>query len=233
MTPRKAQTGVLAYLRCSIEEQRKSGLGIGSQEEKIRAFCLATDRKLTSVVKDEAYSGKDLKRPGIQRVLDAVRNRSIKTVIVYKLDRLTRNLGDLCSMMAEFEKHGVDLVSVSEAFDSSLAVGKLMAHLLGSFAEWERSMISTRTSDAIKYAQSQGRRFGRVGYGYVREGDKLKPVPGQQRALREMKELRTAGVSFNRIAEAMNRQGVKPNRGKEWYASSIKAVLESQMQAGV
>lgn len=136
-------------------------------------------------------------------------------------------------MMAEFEKYGVDLVSVSEAFDSSVAVGRLMLHLLGSFAEWERTIIAERTSAAITYARSQGRAYGPVPFGFFRSGDLLVRNPQQQRALGIMRGMRTAGYSLQKIADKMNELRVKPSRGKKWYASSIKAVLESRMQGEV
>jgi DNA invertase Pin-like site-specific DNA recombinase len=152
------------------------GARASQYSERIRAYCVATDRKLTAVIRDEGYSGKDLRRPGIQRVLQAVRDRAVKTIIVLKLDRLTRNLGDLCSTMADFRKYNVDLVSVSEAFDTSLASGRLMMNVLGSFAEWERERIGERTSDALHFAKSQGVRLGRVPFGCIRSGGKLVKV---------------------------------------------------------
>jgi len=229
----KGQGLTVGYCRVSTDEQRTSGLGMGAQEERIRALCLATDRKLASVIKDEGFSAKDLTRPGVQRLLEGVRNKTISAVVVYRIDRLTRNLSDLCSMMQEFEKYGVDLVSVSEAFDTSAAVGRLMLHLLGSFAEWERSVIAERTSAAISYARSQGKAYGPVPFGFFRSGDLLVRNPQQQRALGIMRGMRTAGYSFQKIADKMNELRVKPSRGKKWYASSIKAVLESRMQGEV
>lgn len=236
MSARKRPDGkgaVVGYCRVSTDEQRSSGLGMGAQEERIRALCLATDRKLSSVIKDEGHSAKDLRRPGIQRLLEGVRAGTVRSVLVYRLDRLTRNLGDLCSMMKEFEKYEVDLVSVSEAFDTSAAVGKLMLHLLGSFAEWERTIIAERTSAAIGYARSQGKAYGPTPFGYLRSGDILVRNPRQQRALSLMRGMRTVGESFQKIADKMNELQVKPSRGKKWYASSIKAVLESRMQGEV
>jgi site-specific DNA recombinase len=232
-TPPKVKGTVVAYVRCSTEEQRASGLGVGAQVERVKAFCKATDRVLNEIVKDEGFSAKDLRRPGIQRILDGVKHRSIKTVLVYRLDRLTRNLGDLCVMMKDFDKLGVDLVSVSEAFDTSAAVGKLMLHMLGSFAEWERSIIAERTSAAITYARSQGKAYGPVPFGYYRSGDLLVRQPQQQRALGIMRGMRTTGYSFQKIADKLNELKVKPSRGKKWYASSVKAVLESRIASEV
>lgn len=229
----KGQGLTVGYARCSTEEQRSSGLGMGAQEERIRALCTATDRKLASIIKDEGFSAKDLKRPGVVRLLEGVRDGTIKTVVVLRLDRLTRNLGDLCSMMKEFEKYGVDLVSVSEAFDSSAAVGKLMLHLLGSFAEWERTIIAERTSAAIGYARSQGKAYGPVPFGFFRSGDLLVRNEKQQDALGIMRGMRTAGISFKKVADKMNELKVRPSRAKKWYASSVKAVLESRMQGEV
>ena len=233
MSPHRGAGRVVAYVRCSTEEQKVSGLGLGVQEERIKAFCTATDRRLSTVIRDEGYSAKDLKRPGIKRVLEAVKDHSIGTLVVLRIDRLTRNLGDLCLMMKDFERYGVDLVSVNEAFDTSVAVGKLMLHLLGSFAEWERTIIAERTSAAIGYARSQGKAYGPTPFGFLRSGGLLVRNPQQQRALGIMRGMRTSGYSFQKIADKMNELRVRPSRGKKWYASSVKAVLESRMQGEV
>jgi site-specific DNA recombinase len=196
-------------------------------------MCVATDRKLSSVIKDEGFSGKDLNRKGIQRLLEGVRNRTITGVLVYRLDRLTRNLNDLCTMMSEFDKYGVDLVSVSEAFDSSTSVGRLMAHMLGSFAEWERAVIGERTTAALSYARSQGKAYGPLPFGYVKLDGMFVVQAQQQQALGTMRGMRTAGYSFQKIADKMNELKIKPSRAKKWYASSVKSVLENRMASEV
>src|SRR5207253_2412213 len=148
-------------------------------------------------------------------------------------DRLTRSVRDLGFLLEEFKKYSVDLVSVSESLDGSMAVGRLLIHLIGSIAQWERETAGERTSDALAYKRLAGRAYGPTPFGYLRSGDLLVRNGSQQRILGIMRGMRTIGESYQKIADRLNDLKVKPSRGKKWYGSSVRAVLESRMQGEV
>ena len=85
----------IGYARVSTDDQAQAGVSLDFQEEKIRAYCVAKDWDLVSLIRDEGQSAKDLKRPGMQRILEGVRKKEFDVVVILKLDRLTRSVKDL------------------------------------------------------------------------------------------------------------------------------------------
>ncbi len=107
----------------------------------------------------EKASGKNVERPQLQKLLSSLREKDV--VVVYKLDRLARSLKDLIELVNELANKKVDFVSVSDGIDTSTAVGKLMFHLVGAFAEFERDIISERTKVGLESARARGRKGGK------------------------------------------------------------------------
>lgn len=107
----------------------------------------------------EKASGKNLERPELKKLLDSLRENDV--VVVYKLDRLARSLRDLIELVQLLDSQKVDFVSVSDGIDTSTAVGKLMFHLVGAFAEFERDLISERTKIGLASARARGRTGGK------------------------------------------------------------------------
>jgi site-specific DNA recombinase len=88
---------IIGYVRVSTNEQAENGVSLAAQEQKIRGYCKLNDWQCLEVVRDDGYSAKDLKRPGLQRILDELptKGRRFDGIVVAKLDRLTRSVGDL------------------------------------------------------------------------------------------------------------------------------------------
>ena len=112
---------------------------------------------------DAAISGGTMARPGLQEMLDDVRDGKVNCVLVYKIDRLSRSIYDFKRMMKEdFEPHKCDLVSITQSFDTSTAMGKLTLNMLLSFAEFEREVASERVRDKMRATKSKGLWVGGV-----------------------------------------------------------------------
>ena len=107
----------------------------------------------------EKASGKNLERPELQKLLDNLRENDV--VVVYKLDRLGRSLKDLIELVNDLRVRKVDFVSVSDGIDTGTALGKLMFHLVGAFAEFERNLISERTKLGLVSARARGKIGGK------------------------------------------------------------------------
>lgn len=107
----------------------------------------------------EKASGKNLDRIELKNLLDSIKENDV--VVVYKLDRLARSLKDLIDLVNELALKNVDFVSLSDGIDTSTAVGKLMFHLVGAFAEFERNIISERTKLGLTSARARGRKGGK------------------------------------------------------------------------
>lgn len=107
----------------------------------------------------EKASGKNVERPQLNKLLEGLRENDI--VVVYKLDRLARSLKDLIELVSELALKKVEFVSLSDGINTGSAVGKLMFHLVGSFAEFERNIISERTKAGLASARARGRTGGK------------------------------------------------------------------------
>jgi len=128
-----------AYVRVSTDEQADSGLGLEAQRQRVRAYCEMKGLHLTNVFEDPGLSGgKPLgNRPAGSRLLaEAQRKRPV--VVVAKLDRLFRSVADAAQTIADFDRRGIELVSIAEGFDMTNPYGRAMAQMASVFAELER-----------------------------------------------------------------------------------------------
>jgi site-specific DNA recombinase len=126
---------VLGYARVSTEDQAREGVSLAAQQAKIEAYAVVKDWMLAEIVRDEGVSAKILKRPGLQYLLALMAQLQVQAVIVHKLDRLTRSVKDLNTLVELFEKQGVALVSLQESLDATTATGRLMMNLLASVSQ--------------------------------------------------------------------------------------------------
>src|SRR5205085_5180537 len=134
---------------------------------------------------------------GLRRALSMLRKGQAAGLLVAKLDRLTRSVGDWQELIEDYfgEKPGKRLFSVADCIDTRTAAGRLVLNVLLSVAPWERETIGERTRDALQHKIVNGERCGRVRFGFdlAADGKMLVPNVTEQEAIRLMKELRTAG----------------------------------------
>src|SRR5579862_7282435 len=172
----------LAYIRVSSEEQKEHGVSLDAQAARIGAYAVAMGWDVSEVVRDPGHSAKTLARPGMARILDAVRAGRVERVIVTKLDRLVRSTRDLADVLDLFARTNTALVSIGETLDTQSAAGRMVVGFLGVVAQWERESCAERTSAALAHKRACGRVYGRVPFGYARHGDALVPHPEEQAA---------------------------------------------------
>jgi len=219
----------VAYARVSTEEQVREGVSLAAQEDRLKAFAVATGRDLGKVVIDDGQSAKNLARPGLRQILDGVRRKQIGAVIVIKLDRLTRSVRDLGELLDLFNRFDVALVSVSESLDTASAAGRLMINVLGSVAAWEREAIGERTAFALAHKRRQRAVYSPEPFGWTRVGDMLVADPQEQAALARAKVMSAGGATLRQIGEEFVRLGVAPKRGGlKWHAASVRSILRSR-----
>src|SRR2546422_11769131 len=109
----------IGYVRVSTDKQAEDGVSLEVQEVKIRAMAVVQGAELLDLIVDGGESAKNLVRPGMERLLALVNERKVDTVIIAKLDRLTRSVKDLCGLLELFEKRNVALISVAESLDTA------------------------------------------------------------------------------------------------------------------
>jgi site-specific DNA recombinase len=160
----------VGYVRVSSTEQAREGYSLAAQERAIRAYCEAHGWQVLAVYVDAGRSGKSVAgRPQLQELLAGAARREFQHVVIWKLDRLARNLRDLLAIGDRLEANGIGLASLSESFDSGTAVGRMLRNVLGSFAQFEREVIAERIRDGIAEKALQGELVGPLPLGYVRD----------------------------------------------------------------
>jgi len=218
----------IGYVRVSTDRQAEKGVSLETQEAKIRAMATVQGLDLDEVIIDGGESAKSLQRPGLQRLLSMVNAGQVRSVIVAKLDRLTRSVKDLCGLLELFEKRKVALVSVAESLDTGSAAGRLVITIMGAVSQWEREAIGERTRDALRHKRAQGHRVGNIEFGYrlASDGVHVEPNPVEQNALNAIQRLRGEGHSLRRIASVLNENGLRTRRGTDWRMESIARITK-------
>ena len=219
----------LGYVRVSTDKQAERGVSLEAQAEKIRAMAVVHNAKLAEIIVDGGESAKSLNRPGMARLLAMVDAGEVQTVIIAKLDRLTRSVKDLCTLLERFERRGVALVSVAESLDTSSAAGRLVLNIMTAVSQWEREAIGERTRDAMRHKRSNGERVGNIPYGFrlAADGRHLEQDPGEQTVLAEIRRFRREGATLRGIAAALNHRARKTRRGTAWRLESVVRALKS------
>jgi len=220
----------IAYARVSTEDQAKEGVSLDAQRARIEAFALATGRSVNEVIVDAGESAKSLARPGMRRVLAAVRSGEVAALIVLKLDRLTRSVRNLLDLIDLFEESRTDLISVSESLDTASASGRMVVQILGVMAEFERAQLSERTASALAHLRHARRPYGHAPFGWRREHNDLVEVSREQWALSVVRRKHEGGDSLSQIGRWLASEGFEPHQGgRAWRKQTVAQILNSRM----
>jgi DNA invertase Pin-like site-specific DNA recombinase len=178
---------VASVSRCAIYTRKSTEEGLNqpfntleAQREAAEAYILSQRHLGWAVVADRyddgGYTGGNLERPALQKLLTDLKAGKIDCVVIYKVDRLSRSLLDFARLMEIFEQHGVSLVSVTQPLNTTSSLGRLTLNILLSFAQFEREMIADRTRDKMSAARRKGKWVGGIpvlGYDVAAGGGKL------------------------------------------------------------
>ncbi len=219
-------------MRCAVYARLSSnddpGQSFGSIEAQTQA-CLAyitSQRGLGWQAIEHHYadtdiSGTVLQRPGLQRLMTDIEAGKVAKVVVHKLDRLSRSVKDFTQLMAFFDQHQVDLVSVTQHLNSQDSMGRLAINTLMSFAEFEHDLISERRRDKLAATRRKGLWVGSVPpLGYVRQGQRLVVEPIEAKQVRQIFERFVALGSMVALVQELTAQGATT---KAWVTRTGKA----------
>ena len=217
---REIQGSSPSRLRCAIYTRKSTEEGLDqefnsldAQREAAEAFILSQRRegwiKLPGVYDDGGFTGANMDRPALVRLLGAVEAGELDCVVVYKVDRLSRSLLDFTRMLSIFEKHKVSFVAVTQQFNTSTSLGRLTLNILLSFAQFERELIGERTRDKMSAARKKGKWVGGIpvlGYDVDPVGGRLivnEEEAGQVRAIFQLFE--NSGSALKTLIEIERR----------------------------
>lgn len=221
----------------SLDNQREAG------EYHIKAQAHAGWRVLPERYDDGGYSAKDLHRPAAKRLLQDIVDGKIDVVVVYKIDRMSRNMFDFVDLMKLFEKHKVTFVSVTQHFNTETAMGKLILNILQSFAQFEREMTAERIRDKFAASKMKGMWMGGpppLGYDVVER--KLITNANEVKLVNHIFERYVALKSTTLLCDELKRNGhhtksyisrtERPVGGKDFVTNSILTLLRNRLYVG-
>ena len=193
------------------------------------------------VFEDEGFSGGNLKRPAFQRMMADIRKRKFKAIVVYRLDRISRNISDFTGLIDELSKLDVSFVSIREQFDTSTPMGRAMMFIISVFSQLERETIAERIRDNMHELAKTGRWLGGnapTGFkseavskvtvdGKTRKSFKLVPIPEEAEIPKMIFDLYTENDSLTAVEAEMLRRRIKTKQGKDFTRFAIKAILQN------
>lgn len=221
------------YIRVSTLEQAQEGYSVGEQKERLIAYCKAKDWLIADIYVDGGYTGSNLNRPGIQKLISETDKFDL--VLVYKLDRLSRSQRDTLYLIEEvFRPKGVDFISMQESFDTSTPFGKAMIGLLAVFAQLEREQIKERTWMGRVARAKTGLHHGggNIPIGYEYEDGKLRVNPYEAEQVKKIYEWYLAGASLKAITDRLQEQGCTNKYSSYNSWSSVRNILGNETYTG-
>ena len=192
------------YVRVSTEEQAKEGISIDAQIERCKSFCKARDWKVFRVYTDAGYSAGTLDRPALKNLIDDTNNKKLTILLVYKIDRFSRKLKDLISILEDLKAKGVNFTSVTEQIDTTTAMGEAFFHIIGVFAQLERGMVKERVELAFDKKINAGEILNRAPMGYTYRNGKLVVNEEEGEKVKEIFNMWAAGIHYKEIAKKFN-----------------------------
>ena len=226
----------LGYVRVSTEDQSKVGVSLDNQKAKIEAYCKLKDLELTEVVEDAGISAKNLRRPGVQKVLRMARKKKVDAIVVYKLDRIFRSTVDALETTKMFDKWGVSFHSIEETLDTQSAMGRFFFTLTAALAEMERRIIGERTKAALAHKRAKRESTGGYAppYGYdLDDTGHLVRNALEQRGIRLIRSLDERGGSLREICRELEANGYRTKTGRlEWNPKTVSMIIKRTSQKG-
>ena len=222
----------IGYIRVSTDEQAQDGVSLDVQRKRLEQYAELYDIELTTIIEDAGASAKTLKRDGLQMALTMLRQGKADALLVAKLDRLTRSVSDLGTLIGDyFGKYR--LLSVADHIDTSSATGRLVLNVLGSVSQWEREQIAERTAAALQHKKHQHEVYNHVPLGYAAASGKLVPIDEELRVVADIMGLRKDGLSYHAVAAELNTRGIIGKRGGRFYASTIRAICINDLHSDI
>ena len=236
----KNEGGIAIYSRKS--KFTGKGESIGNQVELCREYIRnlfgEADAEGCAVFEDEGFSGGDLKRPAFQRMLAEVRKKNYRAIIVYRLDRISRNISDFTGLIDALSRLEVAFISIREQFDTGTPMGRAMMYIVSVFSQLERETIAERIRDNMHELAKTGRWLGGnppLGFvsgavsnvtvdGKTRKSYRLLPVSGEIGIPKLIFDLYTQTDSLTAVEKELLHRRIKTKQGKDFTRFAIKGI---------
>ena len=235
---------VAIYCRVSTTEQAEEGYSIGEQETLLRGECEKSGNDVYKVYADKGISGKNIKdRPALKELLNDVKEKKFDSVIVWKINRISRNLKDILNIVDLFEYNNITFKSATESFDTTTSAGKMQLQMFAMVGEFERGTIAENVKMGMLARAREGRWNGNVVIGYdlkqrehttnrKRKDTELVVNEKEAEIVRTIFTMYSQGNGYKAIANYINKFGYKTKKGNSFTLTAIKDILNNPVYIG-
>lgn len=228
---------VALYVRVSTLEQAESGYSIGEQIDKLKKFADIKDWNVYEVYEDGGWSGSNTNRPALERLINDAKRQLFDTILVYKLDRLSRSQKDTLFLIEDiFKANNIDFVSLNENFDTSTAFGTAMIGILSVFAQLEREQIRERMKLGLVGRAKSGKAMGwhmtPFGYTYDKQSGNFIINNLTASIVREIFNDYLSGISITKLRDKLNESG-HIGKDRNWSYRTLRQTLDNPTYTGV
>ena len=222
---------VAIYARVSTQEQVENGNSLEFQIDKLKAYCQLHELKVVGEYIDAGVSGAKFSRPALNRLKDDI--DKIDIVLIYKLDRLSRSIKDTMLLIEDvFKPNNIDLISLSENFDTSQAMGMATIGMLSTFAQLERETIKERMIAGKLQAVKNGKYINHAPFGYKKVDGKLVKDEDTRKCVEFIFEKLLEGISTTKIAKMLELNGYAKLRTALWHYNTVNRFARKKVYCG-
>lgn len=224
---------IAGYIRVSTEEQAEKGFSLDEQRERLISYCKMMGYPSPTIYEDDGYSAKDLRRPELTRLLNDVKTAKYNLIITTKLDRLSRRLFDILSVIDYLDHHNCSYSSASEPFDTTTPSGRMTLQMLGMVAEFERERISERVRDNMRSIARKGEKIiSRPCFGYDVKNGIMEINLDEALVVHQMAKWALDGHGAREIAKRLNDIGIRTKDGNMWHDRVVRSLLKRETLIG-
>jgi site-specific DNA recombinase len=178
-------------------------------------------------IRDEGISGgKNKTRTGFMRLLDAIEAHEVNVIVLYSLERLSRDMLTLLALERLLDEYDCELHTVEGTVNTATPDAWLSFAMKALLGEHERRQIKHRTKRALQHKKSNGQVVGSIPYGFTRNQDSLVPIEEEQAVISKVNELYHKGMNLAEIQRYLRKNGIKTRNSKDWDASQVRRLIE-------
>lgn len=219
---------VVSYLRCSTQDQADFGVSLENQSARIKAYCEYRGYDLVEEIRDSGISGgKNKSRGGFMELLDRAEHNGFDCVVLYSLERISRDMLTLLALERLFHEYGIEVETIDDGGLDTSTPDKWLAFAMKCvLSEHERRQVAYRTRRALEHKKANGKVSGRVPYGFLREGDNLVPVDAEQSVIQRINQSYANGSRLKDIVDDLNSTGYTTRTGQPWKPHQVSRLIE-------
>ncbi|PFL21690.1 recombinase RecB [Bacillus cereus] len=220
------------YRRVSTDMQVEEGVSLDMQKLRLEQYAKSQDWVVVDDYCDEGYSAKNTERPAFQQMIKDMKKRQFDIILVYRLDRFTRSVSDLHSILKTMDECNVKFKSSTEIFDTTTATGRMFITLVATLAQWERETTAERVRDSMQKKAELGLRNGaKSPMGYDQKKGNLYINHAESEIVKYIFEMyKTKGVTS--IVKSLNSRGVKTKQGKIFNYDAVRYIINNPIYIG-